>query len=106
MLSIKCYSLTLTDKHILLLLAYAPERSKVQAQRIIDYRLGKELHMGRHILPLTQELIDLGLIERTNPGSPSVKGHKHVTTSRGHEVVNEYFDLLKSISEAEPQFGY
>jgi len=100
------YDLRLNPNHIHLLLAYMRERSKSQAQKAIGYRLGKEPHMGRHILPLTQELIDYGFIERTNPDSPSVKGHKHVITSRGREVVKEYFDLLKSISEAEPKFGF
>ena len=62
---------TLTHKHMLLMLAYKSERNKSQAQKAIDYHVGEVLNMGRHVLPYTQNLIDWGLIERTNPEAPA-----------------------------------
>ncbi|MGK7930471.1 MAG: hypothetical protein AB4041_03410 [Microcystaceae cyanobacterium] len=65
----------LTEKHVLLLQAYKQERNKSQAQQAIYYCTGRELSFGRHVLPLTQQLIDLGYIKRTNPNASSKKGH-------------------------------
>ena len=93
-------------KHVLLLLAYKSERNKSQAHKAIAYGLGTELHMGRDILPLTQELIDLGLVRRTNPTAPAVSGHKHVTTADGCQEIENYFNSLESISEPNPRFGF
>jgi hypothetical protein len=89
-----------------LLLAYKAERNKSQAHKAIAYGLGKELHMGRDILPLTQELIDLGLVKRTNPNAPAVSGHKHVTTTDGCQAIENYFNSLESISHPNPRFGF
>lgn len=97
---------TLNQKQILLLLAYKLERSKSQAHKAIAYQFGKELHMGRDILPLTQELIELGLVVRTNPNAPAVKGHKHLTTTEGCKEIENYVNSLESISEPNPRFGF
>lgn len=96
----------LNQKHILLLLAYKIERSKSQAHKAIAYQFGKELHMGRDVLPLTQELIELGLVERTNPNAPAVRGHKHVTTADGCKEIEAFFNSLESISRPNPKFGF
>lgn len=93
-------------KKILLLLAYKSERSKSQAFKAIAYQLGTELHMGRDILPLTQELINQGLVLRTNPEAPSVKGHMHITTVEGCKEIEAYFNALESISQPNPKFGF
>lgn len=98
------YENLITEKHILLLLAYMQERSKSQAQRAIADRTQKQLHLGRHVLPLTQDLLEWKLIKRTNEGSPSVKGHKHKTEPEGCREVDKYFEKLKSI--AEIRYGY
>lgn len=93
-------------KHVLLLLAYRSERNKTQAQRAIDYNMGETLNMGRHVLPYTQELIDWGLIERTNPDDPSSLGHKSVITTLGQDELESYFAKLNSIANPNPNFGF
>lgn len=97
---------TLKEKHIYLLLAYKMERSKSQAHKAIAYQFGRELHMGRDILPLTQELIELGLVIRTNPNAPAVKGHKHLTTTEGCQEIENYINSLQSIAQPNPRFGF
>lgn len=92
----------LSEKHFWLLLAYKQELNKSQAKNAIYDCLGKDLNFGRHILPLTQELIDLGYIKRTNPDASSKAGHKHIITPEGETAVFEYLENLKSISKWEP----
>jgi hypothetical protein len=99
-------SCKLQYKHVLLLLAYKSERNKTQAQKAIDYNMGETLNMGRHVLPYTQELIEWGLIERTNPEDPSSLGHKSVITAYGLDELNGYFCKLNSISNRDPNFGF
>jgi hypothetical protein len=60
-------------EEFLLLLAYRPGRNKIQAQKAIEYTTGKQLHMGRHILPSTQILCDQGLIESISKDLASAK---------------------------------
>ncbi len=96
----------ITYKECLLLLAYKSERNQRQAGHAILYRLGKELHMGRDILPLTKILIKHGYLERTNPNAPKVSGYRHKTTAKGIEAIDEYLYRLNSISEPEPGFGF
>lgn len=97
---------SLTDKHIFLLYAYKQERNKSQAQKAISYYMGRELNFGRHILPLTQELIDLGYIERTNPDASSKTGHNHMITPKGEDAVKQYLRTLESISKPQAEFGF
>lgn len=102
----------LTEKHILLLCAYKQERNKSQAQEAIDYCTGRVLSFGRDILPFTQQLIDWGCIERTNPNASFKKGHKHIITPKGEEALKQYLEryskMLESISKWKPQsrFGF
>lgn len=93
-------------KECLLLLAFKKERNQRQASQAIFYRLGKELHMGRDILPLTKFLVENGYLERTNPSAPKVSGYKHKTTTKGLQAIDSYFYQLNSISESEPRFGF
>lgn len=97
---------TLTEKHILLLQAYKQERNKSQAQQAIYHYMGRELSFGRHILPLTQELIDLDYIERTNPNASSKRGHNHIITTEGEEAVRRYLQMLESISKPQAKYGF
>lgn len=93
-------------KECLLLLAFKTERNLRQGSQAIAYKSGKELHMGRDILPLTKLLIEHGYLERTNPEAPKVSGYKHKTTSKGLEAIKNYFYRLNSISDPEPGFGF
>lgn len=93
-------------KDILLLKAYEYERSQTQAGKAIAYCIGKELHPGRDLLPRTKKLLEWRLIERTNPGECRKKGYKHLTTEQGKRLVNQYFDLIGSISEPNTKFGF
>ena len=97
---------SLTDKHVLLLYAYKRERNKSQAQQAIYHYTGRELNFGRHILPITQELIDLDYIKRTNPNASSKRGHNHIITPKGEKAVSQYLETLESISKAQPKFGF
>lgn len=96
----------LTHKHVLLLTAYKSERNKTQAQKAIDYNLGIDMNMGRHVLPKTQELIDWGLIQRTNPQAPASKGHRNIITEQGLYELDCYFEKLNSIASPNPQYGF
>lgn len=96
----------ITEKHVLLLQAYKHERNKRQAQEAIAHYSGRELNFGRHVYPLTQDLIDWGFVKRTNPGSSNAKGHKHIITSTGKEALSNYFKMLDSISQPQPNFGF
>lgn len=96
----------ITYKHVLLLIAYKSERNKTQAQKAIDYNMGETLNMGRHVLPYTQELLDWGLIDRTNPEAASSSGHKSVITAHGLDELDSYFCKLNSIADPDPKFGF
>ena len=95
-----------TEKHFMLLLAYRVERNKSQAQKAIYYCTNKQLSFGRHIVPFTQELIDLGYIKRTNPNSSHKQGHNHIITLEGEKAINEYSMQIDSISRPQPEFGF
>ena len=99
-----CYG-ALKYQHILLLLAYKSERSKAQAYRAITHE-DERIDMGRHVLPFTQELVDWGLVRRTNPGAPSVKGHRHLITSKGMSALENYFERLNNIAHLKPNYGF
>ena len=81
---------------ILLLHAYAPGRHKTAASWAIHEATGDEIHMGRHVLPLTQELCDEGLIERITKDEP---GHYYMTTKKGYQSIDEYNQCLNQISK-------
>lgn len=93
-------------KHVLLLIAYKSERNKAQVQRAIEYKMNEPINMGRHILPYTQELIDWGLIERTNPQASSSSGHNSLITALGLSALDGYFSKLHSIADRDPKFGF
>lgn len=59
---------------------------------------------GRHVLPMTQELLDWGLVRRTNPDEPNSKGHKILITNQGRAAISKYFEKLDSISAL--QYGH
>ena len=106
MKKVKSNSLKVTERHILILISYRAERNKSQVRDAIFYHTGKDINFARHILPMTQELIDYELIVRTNPNSPNVKGHKHLITQKGEKVINKYFEMLNDISKPIENLGY
>lgn len=97
---------SITYNECLLLLAFKKERNLRQASQAIEYCVGKELHMGRHILPSSKLLVQRGFLERTNPDSPKVCGHMHKTTTKGLEAITNYFERLNSISNPKPEYGF
>lgn len=90
-------------RHILLLLAYRSERNKSQAKLAIEYTMEENINPGRHVLPMTQQLIDWELVRRTNPDEPDSKGHRILITDQGEQALANYFAKLNSISA--PQYG-
>lgn len=80
----------------LLLHAYAPGRNKSGASWAIHEATGDEIHMGRYVLPLTQELCDEGLIERIMKDEP---GHHYKTTEKGYQSIGEYNQCFNRISK-------
>ena len=97
---------SLSYKHTLLLIAYKSERNHSQAQKAIEYELNEKMSMGRHILPYTRNLVEWGLVERTNPEAPRVCGYRHKTTNKGIEEIEAYLEKLDSISKPKPKFGF
>ncbi|MEL7523439.1 MAG: hypothetical protein AAGJ80_17780, partial [Cyanobacteria bacterium J06553_1] len=100
------FSFRLTYRHYYLLQAYSCERSKTQVQKAVEYSIDERLNMGRHILPITQELIDWGLIARTNPDAPSSLGHKSLITQLGKQVLNCYMKKFEQISLPNEKYGF
>lgn len=96
----------LTYKPTLVLSSYKVERNKSQAQRAISYEFNENLSMGRHILPYTQQLIDMGFIARTNPDEPRVRGHKHLITDQGQLALDRYLERFNKIATPNPAYGY
>ena len=92
------YSQFIKIEHIYLLLAYSQKRNKSQAQKAIYDSLEIDLSLGRKVIPLTQELVEWGLIERINPNSSNSSGHVHETNFKGRVEIEKYIKKLRSIS--------
>ena len=88
------------ELHVYLLLAFCNHLNLSEAQNLLDDQLYKRYHLGRKIIPYTQELLDWGFLERTNPGAPRVSGYMHLTTPKGREAIDQWFETLKSVSTA------
>lgn len=96
----------ITENHLLLLLTFYHERSYSDAKTAIEARDVKNMPLGRTILPCTQELVDWGFVERTNPGASRRAGHRHITTAKGKEVVEACFEKLRSLSQPGEGFVF
>ncbi len=102
----KTFIYKITENHYLLMQSYRTPRSYTASQKAINYYLGKHINLPRKIPSLTQELVDWGLVERTNPGSSCREGYKHKITLKGKEVIQEYESAIRRISEPCPKFGF
>lgn len=95
---------SLKFNQLLMLQAFKVERNKTQAQRAIEQNTGIRVNMGRYILPICQQMLDNGLIERTN--SKEVRGHTYLITSKGEKILEGYYAQLVAISEKNPDLGF
>lgn len=97
----------MTEFHYLLLMAYFSNLNISQACELIHTKFDRNICPGRKGSPYTQELIDWGLVIRTNPGSSCRKGYYHKTTEKGLEFIRLKRELEDSLfcGDLEPKFG-
>ena len=77
-------------REIWILYAYQNPKNQAEARAHIYNISGIELNEGRHLIPITRQLREEGLVKWINPDTPPCRGKIHHTTEKGNAVIRDW----------------